>query len=180
MKKVISALMMTFVALTVLTVTAFAAAPAKKVAAGPFEGVFYGQLVASNGSKANLTLDLTDRNHAVNGTAAIGRGLMVNAGNVCGSAAIPAGAISVAGRTTTRHPDQISASAPVEVGGFDITVEVDGDLSRDGETMDVEITIDVPWICGRDPVVTGTLFRVDQPNFTATFPTGAPAVTLNQ
>jgi len=159
MKKLISATILALVVISLFSISAFAATKSPPTNIGPYEGEFVGQLSGSKGSTAWLALDLTDRNHEVAGTATIGRGLMVNAGNVCGQAAIPAGAIWAAGRTTGRNPDKLFASAPVAVGGFNITVDVAGDLSADGEEMDVEITIDVPWICGRDPVVSGTLFR---------------------
>ena len=159
MKKTISAFLLAFVVLAILSVSAFAGSKTPSTKTGPYDGEFVGQLNGSNGSKAMVSLDLTDRNYDVSGMVAIGRGLVVNAGSICGRADIPAGSIWASGRTTSRNPDKLFASAPVEVGGFNITVEVAGDLSADGEEMDVAITVDVPWICGRDPVVTGTLYR---------------------
>ncbi|MCL4261985.1 MAG: hypothetical protein KJ069_02160 [Anaerolineae bacterium] len=150
--------MITFAALVLLSVTAFAAPP--KPAAGPFEGVFTGTVTGDLGSQTTLTLDLTDRANLVAGEATLGTGLKVNAGQVCGTAVVPAGVIWAEGEKSPRRPRELSAESTIEVSGMEVTVEVDGELSADGKTLDVTAKIDTPWICGRDPVITGTLTKV--------------------
>lgn len=158
MKKLTTGLLIAFAALVLLSVTAFAAPP--KPAAGPFEGVFTGTVKGDLGSQTTLTLDLTDRANIVSGEATLGTGLKVNAGQVCGTAVIPAGAIWAEGEKSSRRPRELSAESTIEVTGMEVTVEVEGELSADGKTLDVTATIDTPWICGRDPVITGTLTKI--------------------
>ena len=94
MKKSWSAAFIALVALSIFSVTTFAGSKDEKEElgppAGPFEGVFTGQIAGAYGSEATLTLDLIDRNQLVMGTATIGSGLQINAGRICGSATLPA------------------------------------------------------------------------------------------
>jgi hypothetical protein len=159
MKKLWIGLWMALTVLALLSVTAFAA-PAKG-AAGPFEGVFTGTVKGDNGSKTTLTLDMADRQNVVSGEATLGKGLVVNAGGVCGKIAIPASSMIAEGEKSPKHPDELSAEATIEVNGMEITVEVEGEISADGETLDVTAKINTPWMCGRDPVITGTLTKVN-------------------
>ena len=158
MKKLTTGLLIAFAALVLLSVTAFAAPP--KPAAGPFEGVFTGTVKGDLGSQTTLTLDLTDRANLVEGEATLGTGLKVNAGQVCGTAVIPAGVIWAEGEKSSHRPRELSAESTIEVSGMEVTIEVDGELSANGKTLDVTAKIDTPWICGRDPVITGTLTKV--------------------
>lgn len=158
MKKLTTGLLIAAAALVLLSVTAFAAPP--KPAAGPFEGVFTGTVTGDLGSKTTLTLDLTDRANIVSGEATLGTGLKVNAGKVCGTAVVPAGAIWAEGEKSPRRPRELSAASTLEVSGMEVTIEVEGELSADGKTLDVTAKIDTPWICGRDPVIMGTLTKI--------------------
>lgn len=123
---------------------------------GTFEGVVYGDF----DSEAPLTLTLDQRGRVVEGTAVIGSGLEVNAGGFCGTAVVPAGSATATGATNTRQPRLLSANIPLDVGSFNITARVSGDLADDDETLDVVVKIDTPFLCGRDPVIEGTLSRV--------------------
>lgn len=158
MKKLTTGLLITLVALVLLSVTAFAVPP--KPATGPFEGTFTGTVKGDLGSQTTLTLDLTDRANIVSGEATLGTGLKVNAGKVCGTAVVPGGTIWAEGEKSPRKPRELSAASTLEVSGMDVTIEVSGQLAADGKTLDVTAKIDTPWICGRDPVITGTLTKI--------------------
>ncbi len=158
MKKLTTGILVALVALVLMSVTAFAA-PASKPTAGPFEGVFTGTVKGDLGSQTTLTLDLTDRANIVSGEATLGTGLKVNAGQVCGTAVIPAGVMWAEGEKSSRRPRELSAESTIEVTGMEVTIEVEGELSADGKTLDVTAKIDTPWICGRDPVIMGTLTK---------------------
>ncbi len=158
MKKLVAGIFIALMTLSIAGVTAFAAPSSDN--AGPFEGVFSGIVYGDNGSQTTLTLDLTDQDNLVTGTASLGRGLIINAGGLCGSGVLPASSMWAEGETSARHPDELTAEAKLDVGAFIVTVEVEGELAKDGETLAVEAEIDTPWICGRDPVITGTLTKV--------------------
>lgn len=158
MKKLTTGLLIALTALVLMSVTAFAA-PVNKPAAGPFEGEFTGTVKGDLGSQTTLTLDMTDRENLVSGEATLGEGLKVKAG-VCGTAVVPAGLFLAEGETSPRHPDELSAEAALQVKGMAVNIVVEGELSADGETLDMTARIDLPWICGRDPVITGTLTKV--------------------
>ncbi|MCP4358186.1 MAG: hypothetical protein GY796_09255 [Chloroflexi bacterium] len=160
MKKLTVGLLITLVTLSILSVTAFAAPTKQNAETGPFEGVFTGTVTGDNNSKTTLTLDLNDEDNLVAGTASLGGGLLVDAGGFCGSAVLPASSMWAEGGKTAAHPDELAAEATIDVGGFEVTVEVTGELSDDGDTLDVEAKIDTPWMCGRDPVIMGTLTKV--------------------
>lgn len=159
-RKLMAGLVMAGLALFLVSVTAFAAPASKAPVAGPFQGEFTGQVTADRGSKATITLDLTDQNNLVAGTVRLGKGLVVNAGGVCGTAVVPAGSILAEGEKLAKHPRDLSAEATMDVGGMEVTIEVEGELSADGKTMDVSAKINTPWMCGRDPVIMGTLTKV--------------------
>lgn len=164
MKKLFLGLFTALTATLVLSLTAMAApaalnAPLDKEEIGPFEGTFSGIVMGDKGSQTTLTVDLTDRDYEVTGNISLGGGLIVDAGGFCGNAVLPASAIWAEGETTASHPDELSAEATIDVGRFDVIVTVDAELSEDGETMDVEAEIDTPWMCGRDPVIQGTLTK---------------------
>lgn len=163
MKKYVTGIIIAVMAILVLTVPAFAESKNSHDDndAGPFKGVFRGRVAGDYGSKAFLTLNLTDRDYNVEGTASLGSGLKVNAGGFCGSASLPARSMWAEGTKSPKRPNELAIEAPIDVGGFEVTVEVEGKLSADGETLEVEATIDTPWVCGRDPVISGTLTRID-------------------
>lgn len=159
MKKTLVGTFSALALLLLLSVTAFAAPGSRGPAAGPFEGIFTGTVTGDSGSRAEITLDLTDRDNVVTGTAELGSGLVVDAGRVCGRAALPASTLTATGEKSPRRSNELTIEAPIDVGPFEVTIEVEGELSADGELLAAEAKIDVPWICGRDPVISGTLAR---------------------
>ena len=145
-------------------VTAADAAPAAPLTsgvsspAGPFEGVFYGWVQGDQGSRAPMVLDLRHEAGTVDGKVYLGEGLVVDAG-VCGSSAVPSAVQSASGLTRPETPDEFSANAQFQISGLEIGVEIASQVSSDGESLDAEARIDLPWFCGSDPVLSGTLIR---------------------
>jgi hypothetical protein len=135
------------------------AAGGKTAVSQPFTGVFEGTVYGDFGSSAPLTLELTQRGTVVEGTAVIGTGLKVNAGGFCGTAVVPASSVAAEGTTSRRQPRHLSANIPFEVSGLDITARITGDLAADGEELDVAVKVDTPFVCGRDPVISGVLLK---------------------
>jgi hypothetical protein len=158
-KKIIIGLLATLSILVLATLTA-GASPATAAAAktGPFEGEFEGYLYGDDGSRAPIALDLTHRDRTVKGTVTLGKGLVVN-GKRCGTATVPAGVIGASGQTSATNRNHLTASSSFEVSGIEVTVDLDGTLSRDGRTVNAEAKIDLPWLCGRDPILSGTLSK---------------------
>jgi hypothetical protein len=111
-------------------------------------------------SSAPVTLTLAQDGPAVSGTITVGEGLFLDGGN-CGATAVPAGTKSASGEVDTTTPNHLDAGASFDAQGFTIALDLDADLSADGQTLTAEATIDLPFLCGRDPVITGTFTRVD-------------------
>jgi hypothetical protein len=143
-----------FVLTAVGPVSAAPAAPAGKI--GPYEGEFNGTVIAPNGSEAPMSLNMTHRGSVVEGTVFLGEGLTIDAG-MCGQAAIPSASIEATGNTSLTNPAKLSTSSVFDVNG--ITVKVILDSAVQGDALTAKATIDLPWICGGDPVLTGTLQR---------------------
>ena len=147
------------------TATAFAAEPqaiststaSRNV--GPFEGVFYGVLHGDNNSRAPIALQMTHRDGVVSGKVYLGEGLFVNAG-VCGKTAIPSMVQSASGRSLASNPNKLAVNTNFNMSGFDIGVSLNSTVSADGNTLNASTSIDLPWICGRDPSYSGTLQRI--------------------
>lgn len=158
MKKLSIGLLVTLVLFSIVSSPALAGTQAALRDRGPYEGTFSGYVYGDKGSRAELTLDLTHRGDLVTGTAELGEGLYVSAGRCGGSMLAPA-VQEVRGETLPRNPNMIQAETEFTVSGIKIGVELVSDLSKDGETLEAEVEIDIPWICGRDPVLTGTLSR---------------------
>jgi len=135
------------------SVSSASAAVAK---AGPYEGVFHGIVQAPDGSEAAMSLDLTHRGSMVEGTVSLGEGLTIDAG-MCGEAAIPAANILASGKTSTLDNKKLSAVSNFDVSGVAVKVILDSAINKD--TIDATAKIDLPWLCGSDPVLTGKLHR---------------------
>ena len=60
-------------------------------------------------------------------------------------------------RRRARH---LTANIPFQVSGMDITARATGDLAADGQELNFEVKIDTPLLCGRDPIISGTLLPV--------------------
>ena len=166
MKVLVSRILVVLAALSTMAVGVYAAPGGigrDKVregqAVGPYEGTFHGYVYGDRGSKAPLTLELTHRGEQVEGDLSLDRGLYVDGGR-CGAFNVPSGVQYASGQTLSNDPRRLIAQSTVDVGGFGIGVDLESDVSPDGETVTAQATIDLPWLCGRDPVLTGTLHRV--------------------
>ena len=159
MKKVLVSILVVVGAFFAITVGANAApneaAPKK---AEPFEGTFHGRVKGDNGSSAPISLVLNQKGKKVEGTVFLGEGLYVDAG-ICGAATVPAVTQSAAGQTSAKNPRHLSAQSAFKVSGLNVKLKLDGDLSADGETLKAKAKIDLPWICGGDPIISGTLVQ---------------------
>ena len=140
----------------VIAVPGASAAPAAATNAGPYEGTFNGTVYAPNGSSAPMSLILTHRGSTVDGTVFIGEGLSIDAG-MCGAAAIPASSVYANGKTSATNPKVLSTSSSFDVGGIDVTVGLNSKIQ--GDTLNATAKIDLPWLCGGDPVLNSTLHR---------------------
>ena len=125
-----------------------------------FSGTFEGHLIGDRGSRAPLTLELDQDGRVITGDITLGRGLLIDGGN-CGEVSVPATSQSASGTTTSRSPRHLDATSAFKVQGISVSIDLDADLSRDGEALTAVGNIDLPWLCGRDPVISGELNRVD-------------------
>lgn len=155
-------LSLTAIALMTFFIASAQAAPVRPIAAsgGLFAGTFEGFLYGEDGSQAPIALELVQDGRVVTGDITVGRGLLIDGGN-CGQAEVPAATQTAAGATTARAPRHLDANADFKVQGIAVSVDLDGDLSRDGKTITAEARIDLPWLCGHNPVITGELARVN-------------------
>ena len=133
-------------------------APIGGVAPGGFGGTFAGNLTTANGSAAPATLVLTQNGDTVAARLDIGPGLTVDAGS-CGSQAVPAGTQSAAGVIDPAAPNRLQTTGSIPVAGFTIGVVLTADLAADGQTLAARADLDLPFICGVDPVIGGTFAR---------------------
>ena len=140
----------------VMAVPGANAAPAAATTTGPYAGVFNGTVYAPNGSEAAMSLNLTHKGSAVDGTVFLGEGLSIDAG-MCGSVDVPASTIVAHGKSSLTNPRSLTATSTFEVAGIDVTVELESYVS--GNNLDAEVKIDLPWICGGDPILTGQLHK---------------------
>ena len=160
MKKLITGFFLAALALTLVTAITFAGQGETNASADAFIGTFTGTVAGDKGSETTITLDIDSIGHTVTGNASLGRGLIVDAGGFCGAATLPATSMRAEGVVSASNPDELTADATIDVGNFEVKVEVTGELSADGESMELAAEIDTPWLCGRDPVITGTLTKV--------------------
>jgi hypothetical protein len=133
----------------------------RQAVSSSFTGVFTGMAYGDFNSSAPITLELTQVGNRVTGTAVIEDGLTINAGGMCGAFDVPASSASANGNVTARQPRTLTARIPFEIEGFTITADVAGQLSADGEELEVEVKINTPMLCRYDPVINGTLSAVN-------------------
>ncbi len=156
-KMILPAVLITVLALAVGTADAAPIQPAT-TSGGPFTGTFSGYLEGDRGSRAPVELELVQTGREVEGIVTIGSGLIVNGGN-CGVAAVPTGSQTAVGRTSATNLRYIEASTSVAVSGLTVKIDLAGNVSRDGETLTADAEIDLPWLCGRDPVISGVFTK---------------------
>jgi hypothetical protein len=128
------------------------------VVASGFSGTFEGTLTSDSGSSAPASLTLLQDGLTVSGTINVGQGLVVDGGN-CGQTTVPAGNVSANGQLDPATPNRLDAGSMFNVQGLAIELRLVGDLSADGQTLTAQATIDLPLLCGRDPVISGTFMR---------------------
>lgn len=133
--------------------------PSANTSGGLFAGTFEGYLTGDDNSRAPVVIDLVQNGRTVSGTIDVERGLVVDGGR-CGSAAVPAGSQAAAGQVSARNPRHLDAAASFEVQGITVRVDLDADMAADGDSIEAVAKIDLPWLCGRDPVVSGEFGRV--------------------
>ena len=150
------------IALMTFFVTSAQAAAARPgtTSGGLFTGTFEGTLRGDDGSSAPVSLELVQTGRAVTGELAIGQGLTIDGAN-CGLVEAPSTTQTATGNTTAGAPRKLAAAATFKAQGITVTIDLDSTLSRDGKTITSEAKIDLPWLCGRDPVITGEFARVD-------------------
>lgn len=138
-----------------------AAAPEATTSAtvvGPYEGTFHGVAQGDRGTSAPIMLELTHRGSQVSGIVALGEGLYVSAG-FCGAVNVPATTLRIGGQTVAGNPNRLVASPSFDVGGFDVAVDFESNVSRDAGSIVAEAKVDLPWFCGGDPTFASTLYR---------------------
>ena len=161
MKKAIIGLLLTIGAVFAATATASAAEKASQTdEAGIFNGTFQGTIYGDKGSRAPIMLQLTQDGRQVEGYVELGSGLYVN-GGMCGSGYIPGSSQNADGWVSTSNPRQLNAESSFMVSGLKVTIDIVGNASADGEEVDTQAKIDLPWLCGKDPVLNGTLYRTE-------------------
>ncbi len=158
MKKTAIALITLFL-LFGFTVLSTSAAPLadNQVQASPFTGTFAGPIYGDNNSSATMTLKLEQTGNKVTGTAYLTDGLYIKAGN-CGNAYVPASVQAAEGAVSAKNPDLLYAEANLNVSGINVTIDLVGELN-DGE-LETLAKIDLPWLCGTDPILSGTLEKI--------------------
>jgi hypothetical protein len=92
----------------------------------------------------------------VEGTVYLGEGLIVD-GGVCGTVDVPATLQEVEGTVLPEDSNRLIVSPTFEVSGLQVGVDLESSVSVDGQLIEAKATIDLPWICGRDPVLTASL-----------------------
>jgi hypothetical protein len=127
-------------------------------AVGPYEGTFYGIAHGDRNTYAPVSLDLTHRGGWVEGSLSLNEGLYVD-GGICGAVNLPATEQTVEGWTESEEPGHLEASPTIDVGTFDLTVDFESDVTEMGDIITAEAKVDLPWFCGRDPVLTANLYK---------------------
>jgi hypothetical protein len=155
-------LVVTIAVLAILLTTAAGAYAVPEAASsgkvGPYEGRFEGDAYGDRSSSARIMLDLAHRGNQVEGMVYIGEGMVVS-GGFCGTVNVPATAQYVEGQTARWNPNRLMVKPTFDLGGFELTVDFESNVSADGEFITARAEIDLPWFCGRDPVLTSTLYR---------------------
>jgi hypothetical protein len=159
MKKLLIGMFLAIGAILALTLSVAAAPIVKQDEPGPFEGIFQGTVYGDKGSKAPISLNLRHRGELVTGTVSIGQGLYID-GGFCGSGYIPASSQVTSGKTSAKNARLLNATTQFKVAGVSVRVLLNGVVSPDGEEIKAKVKVDLPWLCGGDPVITGTLVQI--------------------
>lgn len=159
MKRFLLVLIVLFIAITITGGGAKAATPpVNSGPVGPYEGTFTGYAYGDRGSRAPITLELTHRGEIVSGVVELGQGLFID-GGICGGVYAPTSQQPVTGYTVTGDPTRLQAKTALKINNLQISVDFSSQVSPDGKTLTAIAKIDLPWLCGRDPTITGTVSR---------------------
>ncbi len=160
MKKLLFAISAALFAFSPAAGAALAApAPITIRTAGPYQGTFSGYVYGDRGSRAEIMLETTHVGDKVEGTVTLGEGLYVDGGR-CGGAYIPAGEQAANGQTLRGYPNRLQAGVAFRVSGLQISATLDSQISTDRESLTAEAKIDLPWLCGRDPLLKAELSKI--------------------
>jgi hypothetical protein len=135
-------------------------AAAPEAIQGPFAGTWVGPVYGDHGSSALLRLDLTHEGDVIAGTASVGEGLQVAAGGFCGTIAVPAATLQ-ARETVASTGNHLETVSTISVSGFNVDVGLNADLAADGNSLAAQATLFTPSLCATNPVLTGTLTRIN-------------------
>lgn len=72
---------------------------------------------------------------------------------------MPSSVQYASGTTEPSDPNRLLASAKVDVNRFNIKVTLASDVSPSGDVIQAKAKLDLPWFCGRDPVLDATLYK---------------------
>lgn len=151
--------LMTFVVTSAQAASARPTTPSRVATSGGlFSGNFEGDLLGDDGSNAAAELEITQTGRDVISKLTIDQGLIIDGGN-CGLVEVPSTTQTLKGKTPTGSPRRLEAASAFKVNGIAVTIDLDADLARDGKSMTAEAKIDLPWLCGRDPIITGEFTR---------------------
>jgi hypothetical protein len=157
MKKVLIILALALSATLTFAASASAAPDVTKTTnSKPFDGTFNGKIYGDKGTSAPISLVLAHKGNQVEGNVFIGEGLYLD-GGMCGAGYIPAASQFATGQSSAKNPRHLTANSNFKVSGVNVNLKLDGDLSADGEQLKAKATVDLPWFCGGDPVIIGTL-----------------------
>lgn len=121
----------------------------------PFEGTFSGLVHGDRDSRATIKIEMNQDGKDINGILELGNGLYVDGGR-CGAGFIPSTVQFAEGGVNDR---QIEVETAVKVAGIKVTIELEGKLSNDGKILEAEAKVDIPWLCGPDPVINMNLIK---------------------
>ncbi len=115
----------------------------------PFEGTFSGTITGDEKSRAELMVVLTQDGDSVTGEVTLGEGLQVNVGRgFCpGVQDVPASTLGLADTISADAPNHLESSSQMNVGGYNVGLEMFADLSDDQSMLNVQVNIKVPFPC---------------------------------
>ena len=162
MKKLLFGFIFAFVSLALISGGVLAAPGASSPAfANPYDGKFFGFVYGDQSSKAPILLELKQDADVITGKVHVEEGLFVD-GGVCGAVNVPATVQSASGKIVSGQPNRLQTGLAFTVSDFQIKANLDGELSQDGSKLTAKAKIDLPWLCGRDPILTAELTRLPE------------------
>ena len=152
MKKLLGSFVFVMVILIFAVNVTYASGSEIKVQGDPFDGTFTGTVTGDRDSEAEVTVVLDHNGNLVEGEMNLGEGLYVD-GGLCWHGYLPEGVFSAIGNTLPSEPSRVQGKYSYEVNKVMINGYLDAELSPDGKNLEAEVKIDLPWFCGKDPVL---------------------------